>query len=224
MKSMPKIIHTYSFAALFAYVAYTLLFLSFVILLEETPTDIKRIIMAVGVGGFFIMVGDLLSLPYNFSKERYDIYEEFTKLCEILNKVPNLDNLIIEEEKANIWCDRKCSEAEKLKEEFKNTLKSNSILSYIGFCFTTIGFLFLFLVRDFDSIFDWFEQRQQYLAIISFFLVGVILIFNEINGSDLEKLKKDKGRVVKITHGQLCSEKHSEELLKKQPCNRSEER
>jgi hypothetical protein len=210
MKPKPDILLVkYSSSALFAYAIAMLLFSLLAII--EGGDQITRVALAVGTGGFFIVAGDLLSLPYPLSHERYNNCEELDKLCEILCKATNLDNHYIDGEKAVHWLNKKVENVVAEKAKCKRSERIERIMFYMGIVSTTVGFSSLLLVRDLGNIIPISEPLPSAMTILSFFLLTLTLILRERGDKVLESVKSDRENVVKITHTVLYPEKYPDD-------------
>jgi len=199
----------YSFSALLAY-AIAMLFSALLAVLGDI-NYIEKVALAISAGGYFIIVGDLLSKPYLLSVERYNCCVELEIACDIFRKTVNIDNHFIDGEKVADWLQRKENEATSEKEKHERNIKIENILSCLSVISTTIGFSLLLLIMGSPVVFTFLEPIQPVITIISFFLLILTLILGEEGKRILGEMRKDKENVAKISHKLLCPEKYANE-------------
>ena len=197
----------YSHSALFGY-AFVIFLLTPLAICGHI--ELKRMVAAISVGGFFIILGDLLSLSYYLLGRRYNDRKELRKIYDIVNEFSNLHNHHNNGEKTIDWLKKKIDEVELDQAYCERKLKGENIARFVGFVSTTIGFSSLLLLLTLDRPYYLSETTQAYMTIISFFFLTMTLIREEMEDNPLEKIKKDKEIAIKIAGGTLSPKEHND--------------
>ena len=190
---MPNIfVRMYSHSAL---ISYALVMFLVTPLAIWGDVQLERVVAAVGVGGFFIIAGDLLSQSYYLFSERYSVCKEFIEIYNIANNAAYKE--VTDLFKDNIH------KIESYKADYEHKFKGENIARDVGFVFTIIGFSFLLLLLLSSDFFVFFEPSLPYITIFSFFFLTLMLIRKEIGYGILEKIKNETECITKITQIKL---------------------
>ena len=164
----------YSFSALMAYAAIMLVITLLSFFTNEINLD--KVATAVGTGGFFLIVGDLLISVYHLNCELHKICDEYIKVSDILFIVHTKNPTEIGNYILNSLKDEN-EEIRDNEKKLKNNISAEKILYIIGWIFIVLGFLSLLVLLITDDIFLYLNKSQPYFTIISFFvlIIGVLI-------------------------------------------------
>jgi len=183
----------YSFSALLAYAAA--MFLLAVVSFFDESLNIERIAAAVGTGGFFIVLGELLASQYHASMKLYGMYKETVSLYKIIKNTVVLDKHYFDGKDAHSWLSENITASESEMNKYKSNAESEKFLPYIGVAMTTLGFSSILLVFASDSFYARVSPIQAMTTIISFSVLAIAMIFKEYNDRQSAEIGRGKDTV-----------------------------
>jgi hypothetical protein len=163
----------------------------------DESIEIRKCMIAIGTGGLFIVVGDLLCLPYVVYSSLCRVYTYMATACQIYEFATNTNNSFIVDKKNK--ADKK-----------NNYLADREKLDFLLFCFGCImialGFSCLLLVFASKMFYKWVSSIPDILTIISFILLVVCMIIREYKEHSIKEVSQETEMIMNIAISQLQQE------------------